>query len=424
MPAAGGEDGDRRGRGGPPGVAAVGVLLLHVLRAAQGPARASERRWPRRVRGPAQEDSLVQTPREVIASLFCRRPAVRVGLRDSPWGDTLRKWVGQGYPVTADGQPLDPADHFGFDMVGVGGFEWRARLEPDLILDETDAWKLVRDGNGATFRWWKNKSGTPEHVDFAMSDRGRWETEYKPHVVDSARRRATPEALAAKRRAIDAAHAKGKWADLGFRGLWENMRGAFGDLALYENMLLDPGWIRDYCRTYADLYADEFALVLAEAGRPDGVWFFDDLGYRGTTFCRPELYAELIFPFYVELVDMVHRHGLPAILHTCGYTESVLPVIVQTGFDGLHPMEVKAGNDPLGMAARCAEQLVFIGGLDARILESHDHARIRREVGAYIDGMKARGARLVFGSDHSLSTNIDYPDFEVALQTYRAHCRY
>ena len=130
------------------------------------------------------------------------------------------------------------------------------------------------------------------------------------------------------RQAIDSVHAQGKWADLGLRGLWENMRGAFGDINLYENMLLDPEWIRDYCRTYTDLYTEELGLVLAEAGKPDGVWFFDDLGYRGTTFCNPELYAELIFPFYVELVALVHRHGMPAILHTCGYTESVLPLIV------------------------------------------------------------------------------------------------
>lgn len=361
----------------------------------------------------------MQTPRQVIDALFRRIGAERVGLRDSPWRDTLTKWCTQGYPTTTDGKPVAPADHFVFDMVGVGGFPWKARLEADVIIEETDRWKIVRDGNGASFKWWKDKSGTPEHLDFAMANRRIWEEEYKPHVVGSARRRATPEVVEGIARRVADVHAQGKWADLGFRGLWENMRGAFGDISLYENMLLDPGWIQDYGRAYTDLYREELEIAVTEAGKPDGVWFFDDLGYRGTTFCAPELYGELIFPLYAELVDLVHSHGMVAVLHTCGYTESVLDLIVQTGFDGLHPMEVKAGNQPLRMAERYEDQLVFVGGLDARVLESHDADLIRRAVTGYIEGMKARGARLVFGSDHSLSTNVHYDDFRLALAVYR-----
>lgn len=366
----------------------------------------------------------MQSPRDVIQRLFDGSPAERAGLRDSPWSDTLTKWVGQGYPVDQQGRPVVPDEYFDFDMVGIGGFEWKAKLEGDVIVDETDAWKIVRDGNGASFKWWKDKSGTPEHMDFAMANRAVWESEYKPHVVGSVRRRATPERLAEIRRGLDRAHSQGKWADMGFRGLWEDMRGAFGDVTLYESMLLDPEWIRDYCRTYTDLYTQEIEITLAEAGKPDGIWFFDDLGYRGATFCSPELYEELIFPFYVELNDLIHAHGIPVILHTCGYTESVLDLIVDVGFDGLHPMEVKAGNDPLRIAERYADRLVFIGGLDARILESHDREHIRSEVTGYLEGMKQAGARLVFGSDHSLSTLIDLDDFEFALDVYQEHRTY
>ena len=370
------------------------------------------------------EETHMQTSREIIENLFRSESAERIGLRDSPWADTLTKWIGQGYPTDSDGKPVKPADHFGFDMVGVGGLPWKARLEDDVIVEETDEWKIVRDGNGASFKWWKDKSGTPEHVDFRMVSRDVWEKEYKPSVVDSARRRAGVEVLDNMREGLSRIRSEEKWADFGFRGLWENMRAAFGDIALYENMLLDPDWIRDYCRTYTDLYLDEFEIVVSEVGRPDGVWFFDDLGYRGATFCSPKLYDELIFPFYVELIEAIHSRDIPVILHTCGYTESVVGSIVETGFDGLHPMEVKAGNDPLRIADTYADRLVFIGGLDARILESHDREQIRRGVSELMDGMKARGGRFVFGSDHSLSTNIDYADFQFALEVYRERMEY
>jgi len=38
--------------------------------------------------------------------------------------------------------------------------------------------------------------------------------------------------------------------------------------------------------------------------------------------------------------------------------------------------------------------------------------------------MKARGARLVFASDHSISTNTRYDSYRYALDVYREHMTY
>lgn len=65
--------------------------------------------------------------------------------------------------------------------------------------------------------------------------------------------------------------------------------------------------------------------------------------------------------------------------------------------------------------------MVFVGGLDARILESGDREYIRRGVVDLIEGMRSRRARHVYGSDHSLSTEIDYQDFLYSLEVYREH---
>jgi uroporphyrinogen decarboxylase len=258
-------------------------------------------------------------------------------------------------------------------------------------------------------------------VAFDMNCREAWERKYKPHVVGSARARAHPAALERIRKGLARGRGAGKWVDMGLRGIWENMRAAFGDINLYENMLLDPDWITDYCRTYTDLYVEELRIMLDEVGRPDGVWLYDDLGYKNATFCSPDLYAKLIFPFYEELIDTIHQQGLKATLHTCGFTESVLDLIVSVGFDAVNPLEAKAGNDALRIADKYADKLVFVGGLDARVLESHDRELIRKEVTGLVVGMKERGARFVFGSDHSLSTIIDYDDFCYAIEVCKEH---
>ena len=77
-----------------------------------------------------------------------------------------------------------------------------------------------------------------------------------------------------------------------------------------------------------------------------------------------------------------------------------------------------------GLSEQYGDRLAFIGGLDARVLESGDRDLIRREVTRLIEGMKARGARYVFASDHSLSTNVRYDDYRYALDVYREHREY
>ena len=367
----------------------------------------------------------MQTSRDVIDCLIRNKPADRVGLYDNPWGTTLRKWVTQGYPTNDEGKPVSAIKHFDFDMMGAGGwFPWQAKLIEQEVLEETDDWKVVRDGSGAALKQWKDKDGTPEHIDFLMSSRDIWEKEYRPHVVGSALERIGPDRLENTRAMLADAAAQNRWAQFGNLFIWEGMRKSLGDINLYENLLLDPEWIKDYCRTYTDVMKECYRLLLEGAGKPDGVWMYEDLGYKGATFCSPEICKTLIFPFYGEMIDFFHDYDLPVVLHSCGFTEPILDLIVDVGFDALNPMEVKAGNDPLRIADVYADKLAFIGGLDARILESGDRELIRKEVTNLVEGMKARGARFVFGSDHSISTNVDYDDFRYAIDVYREHMSY
>ncbi len=341
-------------------------------------------------------------------------------------GDRIWMPDGRLREVQADGEhpdPVPPWRHFGYDMHGVGGwFDWAPKRGVNELVEETEEWDVRRNGAGAAFKYWKHKSGTPEHVDFLMSSRAVWERDYRPHLLALDPLRLDVEA---NRASLAEAGAAKIWGFYGHLGIWECLRGSLGDLALYESLLLDPGWIRDFRRVYTDFFVAHFDCLIERAGIPDGIWIYDDLGYKSGLFASPRLLADLIFPFYGELVGHFHARGLPVVLHSCGSTLEALPMIVEAGFDGLNPMERKAaGNDPFLFAERYRDRLAFIGGLDARVLETNDPAVIDREVAAYIDGMKARGARLVFATDHSVSPLVRYESYRRAVDVYRRHCEY
>jgi len=364
----------------------------------------------------------MQTPCEVIDNLLRKKPAERVGLSDSPWNDTLRKWVNEGYPVDEEGKPVDPVDHFGFDLASIG--DWWDILPKrgySEVLQETDEWKITRNGAGAALKYWKDKSGTPEHIDFLMTSREIWERDYRPLLLTLDRERLNLEKA---RDDFKKRREQGLWTFYIHIFHWETMRTSMGDTCMYESLVLDPNWIHDFNRVYTDFFKMHYRVLIEEGAKPDGIWIGEDLGYRNGLFCSPKLLEELIFPYYKELIDFFHSYDLPVVLHSCGDVTEALPLIVDVGFDGLNPMEVKAGCDIFKFAEKYGEKLIFFGGLDARVLESGDRDLIRREVTRFMKGMKERNARFVFGSDHSISTNVSYADFRYALEVYREQMMY
>lgn len=385
---------------------------------------------------------------DIVDSLLRGKKAERVALHDSPWGDTMAAWVEQGYPLRtaykevgedhwqrSDGrgvettvagyyeEPVPPWEHFGYDMVGIGPwFDIQPLRDHTEMVEETDEWEVKRNGSGAALKYWKHKSGTPEHIDFRMVTRDIWERDYRPYLLSLDPARCD---LPEMRKYMAEATAAQKWTHYGHMFIWELMRQSMGDVTLYESLLLDPDWVHDYCRVYTDFYKMHFAYMIEQVGKPNGIWIYEDMGYKNGLFASPKVLEELIFPYYTELVAFFHSYDLPVVLHSCGSTAAALPLIVAAGFDALNPMERKAlNNEPFVFAEKYGDHLAFVGGLDARVFETNDKDIIRREVAYYIDGMKARGARLVFASDHSISPNTHYDSYLYAVEVYREHMMY
>ena len=386
--------------------------------------------------------------KQIIDSLLRGKPSPRMGLIGSPWQDTYVKWVKQGYPtrksfktpgdtrwnpddgnwidVTEVGEYVEPVpawEHFDYDMIGVGPwFDYHPAVNHDVIIKENEEWAIHENGSGAHLKYWKHKMGTPEHIAFKMTTRKIWEEEYRPQVVEwNPERLKLPQIKTNYQEAIQT----NKWVHMGHQFIWENMRQSMGDITLYESLLLDPDWIHDYNRVYTDLYKTAFKYLFDNVGLPHGVWLYEDMGYKNGLFASPRVFKNLIFPYYKEMVDFFHNYDLPVVLHSCGSVAQAMPLIVETGFDALNPIERKAdNNDPYVFAKEFGDKLAFIGGLDVRILETNDKSIIQKETLALINGMKEVNGRLVFCEDHSLPPTIDLPSYLWMLDTFWENCTY
>ena len=362
------------------------------------------------------------TSRENVAGLISGTGYERVGVFDHFWAESINNWVdADQFPFSYDesGEKVagDIFDHFNLDMRLIWGpidhFPLKAYSE---IVEETDEWVAQRNGAGAVLKTWKRRTGTPEHIDFRMISRDIWERDYRRYLLELDPGRIDEPAA---KNGIKKGHAHEQWTFYGDLFIWEVMRQSLGDFCMYESLLLDPEWILDFGRVYTDFYKAHYGALFERLPKPDGMWIYEDLGYRNGLFCSLDVLERLILPFYIEIVDFFHLHSLPVILHSCGGIEAALPLIVEAGFDGLNPMEVKAGCDIFKFAEMYGDRLVFAGGLDVRIIETGDRDLIKGETIKLINGMKDRGARFLFGSDHSITTAIPHDVYQYLLEIYR-----
>ena len=340
---------------------------------------------------------------ERIGNILRRKPVDRIGLFEHFWGDTHRKWSNEGH-IKPD-ESLE--DHFGFDMQLIWPFNLVADLDytPEVIA-ETEDTIVQRDGNGAIMRRHKKHDATPEHVDFTVKDRAAWEALIKPRLTPD-RRRINFEAY---RNAKQAAAAKGRFFCWSGVNVFELMHPVCGHQYMLMAMLSDPDWVKDMVQTYAQVTADLMDILFSEEGYPDGVWFYEDMGFKNRPFISLDMYREFIQPGHRLTIQRYREKGLPTIMHSCGYVEPLVPGMIEAGVDCLQVIEVKAGMDLVHLYNDYGDRLSFIGGMDVRTLYTNDRSVIEQELLSKIPVVRQKYG-YVLHSDHSIPDTVEYASY-------------
>ena len=345
---------------------------------------------------------------ERISNILKRKPVDRIGLFEHFWGDTMKKWQADGYIS----QDEDLTDHFGFDMEMCWPFNLVADLdfEPQVV-EETEETILIRDGNGALLRRHKLHDSTPEHVDFLVKERKAWEEHIKPLLTPDPRR----INFEAYRKAREHARQHNRFFVWSGVNVFECMHPMCGHEHMLVGMALDPDWVRDMVDTYATLTIQLQEILFAREGYPDGIWYYEDMGFKQKPFMSPAMYKEIIQPGHIKTIEFAKSHNLPVIMHSCGYVEPLVPGMIEAGIDCLQVIEVKAGMDLIKLYKDYGDVLSFMGGIDVRVLYSNDKDLVSRELESKIPIVKEKYG-YVLHSDHSIPDTVNYDTYKYLLR--------
>lgn len=345
---------------------------------------------------------------ERISNIINHKPVDRLPVFEHFWEDTYTEWRKKGFIKEEESFE----DHFNLDMQNHWTFNMTANLdfEPEVI-EETEETILVKDGNGAFLRRHKLHDSTPEHVDFTVKNKAGWEEHIKPYLtIDERRidfegyRKAKAEAKKANRFFC--------WSGV---NVFELMHPVCGHEYMLMGMVLEPEWIQDMVTTYSRLVVELQKILFDREGYPDGIFYYEDMGFKEKPFFSPDFYKKLIQPGHIYTIDYAHSNNIPVIMHSCGYVEPLLPGMIESGIDCLQVIEIKAGMDLLKLYEEFGDKIAFMGGIDVRKLYTNDKKIIDQELENKIPNLKKKFSYVIH-SDHSIPKTVDYSTFTYYLE--------
>jgi len=351
------------------------------------------------------------TSKERIKRMFEHRDADRVPITDSPWAGTLARWMKEGMPQDADWR-----DYFQVDKIEAIIIDISPRYEQKVIEDTAD-YVIATTEWGVTLKNFKVPDSTPEFLDYRVNTPEKWEEAKKRMTVS--RDRVDWDYLKAN---FPQWQAEGRWIQglfwFGFDVLHSWMAGTETVLIA---MLENPEWFSDMVNTYLDRTIAHYDMIWNEGYHFDSIFFYDDMGYKNTSFFSNELYAELLQPVHKRAIDWAHNHGIKAHLHSCGFMMNRLPQLVEIGLDAYNPIEIKAGNDIKALKKKYGDKLVFHGGADALLLDKKD--RILPYIESMLPVLKEKGG-YIFSSDHSIPNTVSLENYKAIVEAVKKYGAY
>lgn len=348
---------------------------------------------------------------ERFKRMYEHQEADRIPIIDEPWSGTLRRWRREGMP-----EGMDWCDYFDVDKLGIINIDISPRM-PEITLEETDRYYIRTSPWGVTMKHFKEEDSTPEFLDFTITTQEAWDQAKKQMTLEDDR---IPWEML--RQNYDKWRAEGRWIRAVF---WFGFDVTHSWMMGTENTLIammeEPELVEDMFDTYLSRCETLFSRVWDAGYHFDEIFWYDDMGYKGTTFFSPNMYRGMLQPYHKRAVDWAHNRGIYAQLHSCGDVMTLLPDIVATGVDALNPLEVKAGMDAFKIKKEYGDRLVLHGGINAVLWNDKD--AILEEIDRKVPVLKKNGG-FIFSSDHSIPNSVSLENMKAIVEEVKRVGRY
>ena len=215
----------------------------------------------------------------------------------------------------------------------------------------------------------------------------------------------------------------------GDRAILFHLRVAFMDSAylmgldkMLMNFLIDPQFVD----AVMDVVLEANMRVVRNAIRAgaDIILVGDDYAANEAPLMSPQVFHQFIAPRLKIMVEMVHQEGAYFIKHSDGNLWPILDDILDTGIDGLNPIEPQAGMDIGRVKQYCGDRVCLSGNIDCGQLLPHGTADQVRQ--AVIECLRkaAGGGGFIMHSSNSIHSSVNPENYRTMIEATREYGKY
>ncbi|MBI4763945.1 MAG: hypothetical protein HY787_04995 [Deltaproteobacteria bacterium] len=146
--------------------------------------------------------------------------------------------------------------------------------------------------------------------------------------------------------------------------------------------------------------------MLASAGI-DVLVVEDDIAATKNLLISPKHYLEFVNPYNRKLVSRAHELGLKLVRHSDGNIWSIMDILIDSGYDGLNPLEPQAGMDLKKVKEAYGDKICLLGNIDCReLLPAGTPDQVEAAVKQAIE-VAARGGGYILCDSNSLHPGVN-----------------
>ncbi len=195
-----------------------------------------------------------------------------------------------------------------------------------------------------------------------------------------------------------------------FEKTWQSMGFTFFSKCLKKNVKL----VETIISFFSD-YVKELISVLQNTGAKIFI-IADDYGYKNRTFISKEIWRDLFFNHYQEIIKIVHEKNQKIIIHSDGYISDFFEVFLDLKFDAVQSLEPNAGVDIIALFKKFRNQICFIGNLDITLLSFGNPYQVKQYVINLIKKSKQYNSPLIISPTQQINSKCKLDNIKVMIE--------
>lgn len=337
------------------------------------------------------------------------------------WAQTLDRWVSEGlnqYDLTWDWFTgteyfnMDPREFIDVNYGMIPSFA-------EEIIEKTNRYEIKRNSNGiVTKALIEGTSGgmrscMDQYMSFPVTNTNDFKELKKKYVANLGGRYPAMWKDLMLPRWKDREHPLILGRNCSTLGFYWRAREWMGTENVSYAFYDEPELMHDMMEFIAD-FTIEVSRPILEQTDVDYVMISEDMSMKNGPLLSPDHYKLYIYPHMRRLVDYYKKNGVKYVLvDTDGNCETLIPLLMDAGVDGIWPLERVADMDPVRIRKKFGRDLRLTGGIDKMKIAKGKDA-IEKHLAALVPLIEEGG--FIPTIDHTASPDISLENFRYYIK--------